>query len=166
MNKIFSGLANLLTGGIGDRVMNVIERQFPGKLTPQETAQLQQSLAEIDAEREKQGEAALAEATRLHNERVAQYEGTASEVKDMFLIGPLIILIRSLFRPLCSYAVVYMDYIYFTSNADGWPDNSTMLLVVMNVIVLGFWFGERTIKNLMPLILAWLDKRELKSDAN
>lgn len=159
--SIFSKVTDLLTGGVGSKVLDIIDKQFPGKLSASEQKELQLELERLDMEREKAGNEAIAEATRALNERVAQYEGTAADVKDMFLIGPLIILVRSMFRPVCSYVTLYLDYHYFVlGGSETWPEGTTTLLMIINLIVLGFWFGERTIKNLMPLFMAWMDKRQ------
>jgi len=157
--SIFGEIAKLATGGIGGQVLDIIERQFPGKLTPQEQSELSVTLERMEMEREQQANNAIAEAERSLNERVAEYEGTASEIKDMWLVGPLVILMRSLFRPICSYVTLYLNFVYFTSVND-WSPETTNLLVVIDVIVFGFWFGERAVKNVLPIVLAWMDKRQ------
>lgn len=160
MKEIIGKVLGVLSGGITDRALDIIEKQFPGKLGPQEKAQLTLELKNLDHERELAAERAGQEAMEALNRRIADYEGTAKEIKDMWLIGPVIILLRSMFRPVASYATIWMDFSYFTKDGAGWPEGSAGLLLAINLIVLGFWFGERTIKNLMPLFLAWLDKRQ------
>jgi len=163
--NILGKVAEFLSGGVGSKVMDIIDRQFPGKLTAQERAELDLSLQRLDAEREKEGNKVIMEASKALNARIAEYEGTAADIKSMFIVGPLVIMIRSLFRPICSYVTLYLDYYYFVLGGSiDWQDGTSTLLLVINLIVLGFWFGERTIKNLMPLFMAWLDgsKRQPK----
>ena len=155
---VFSKLVDVVTGGVGDRVLDVIERQFPGKLSASEQAALQKELALIDNAKAVEANTAIQEAAETLNRRIAEHEGTASEIKDIWVIGPLIILARSMFRPTCSYVTLYIDYQYFKA-PKAFPEDAGTLLLVMNFIILGFWFGERTVKNLMPIIMAWLAKR-------
>ena len=159
MKDIIGKVLGVLSGGVTDRAMDIIERQFPGKLGPEEKARISMELKQLDHERELAAEKAGQAAVESLNTRIANYEGTAGEVRGIFIIGPLIILIRSLFRPVASYATIWLDFSYFTAGGV-WPEGSASLLLAINLIVLGFWFGERTIKNLMPLFLAWLDKRQ------
>lgn len=160
MNPIIEKLLGAFTGGMGGRVMDIVDRQFPGKLSPQEKAELKLAFDRLEHEQEKELNKAAQEASEALNRRVSEYEGTAADIKSMFVVGPLIILIRSMFRPLASYTTIYLDFVYFTSGGAKFPEGSDGLLLAINLIVLGFWFGERTIKNLMPLFMAWMDKRQ------
>ena len=71
---------------------------------------------------------------------VVAYEGAAKDVP------PIIQTIRSLIRPAFTVLVGYLDFLYFTSSASFTDDQSSLLMAV-NLIVLGFWFGERAISN-------------------
>mgnify|MGYP001048627781 CR=1 FL=1 len=81
---------------------------------------------------------------------VIQYEGSAEDYTKIPLFGPLLLLLRGIVRPGVTAAVIYFDSQYFTvvkSGAEAWPDGVAQILLWMNVLVLGFWFGERALKN-------------------
>jgi len=81
---------------------------------------------------------------------VLQYEGSADDYTKIRFFGPLLLVIRGLVRPLVTGAVMYFDFQYFTvveSGAKVWPNGMAQILLYMNIIVLGFWFGERAVKN-------------------
>ena len=81
---------------------------------------------------------------------VVEYEGAAKDYKDIPFFGPLMMIIRGVVRPLVTFAVVYFDSRFLTTMKEGtetWPEGTGQLLLWMNVIVLGFWFGERAVKN-------------------
>ena len=61
---------------------------------------------------------------------------------------------RGMFRPAFSYMTMYIDFVYFTTNTSGWSEQQQTLLLAMNLLVLVFFFGERAMKNIMPLIAA------------
>jgi len=87
---------------------------------------------------------ALQEATKqdgIFREFVLKYEGAAKDVPK------IVVLFRSLIRPLFTCAVGYFDYIFFTGNTTTWAPEAIGLLKAVNVIVLIFWFGERAVTN-------------------
>jgi hypothetical protein len=92
------------------------------------------------------------------NKRIKDLEGTASDLKAVPLVGPVILLLRGAFRPLFSYATAYWDFLYFTGSVT-LDDEGQTLLYLVNALVLSFYFGERALKNLLPIIIRWLEVR-------
>ena len=91
---------------------------------------------------------------------ILAYEGEAKDYKDIPVIGPLMMLIRGIIRPGFTFAVALWDWQYFTAaSLELWPHDKTNLLFAINIIVLIFWFGERTVQYVMPLINAFLQAR-------
>ena len=81
---------------------------------------------------------------------VLKYEGSAEDYTKIKFFGPLLLLIRGIVRPGVTAAVIYFDAQYFTvvkAGAETWPEGVAQILLWMNVLVLGFWFGERALKN-------------------
>lgn len=96
---------------------------------------------------------ALQETTKqdgIFREFILAYEGAAKDVPK------IVVLLRSLIRPVFTCAVGYFDYIFFTGNTTAWAPEAIGLLKAVNVIVLAFWFGERAVKNsgIIELLLA------------
>jgi hypothetical protein len=123
-----------VTAGIeaGKEIVSLIKRWFPEKMSEEQEAQI----GEI--------------ATSSFRNFVVQYEGSASDYKDIKFFGPLMMMIRGIIRPAVTIAVVYFDSQYFTlidTTSVQWPEGTAQILLWMNVLVLGFWFGERAVKN-------------------
>jgi len=66
------------------------------------------------------------------------YEGAAKDVPR-----PVAIL-RSSIRPCFTILVGYLDWLFFTAGTQWTPEQSGLLKAI-NIIVLGFWFGERAL---------------------
>ena len=91
----------------------------------------------------------------IFREFVLQYEGAAKDVPK------IVVLFRSLIRPVFTCAVGYFDYLYFTGDTVAWTTEAAVLLKAINIIILGFWFGERAIKNSGIIgLLAGKNKKE------
>lgn len=84
--------------------------------------------------------------------RTIAMEGTASDLQAVPYLGAVVIFARGMFRPLFSYAVLYWDWLFFTSQGAVWDEQQKTLLLTVNLIVLVFFFGERAVKNLAPLL--------------
>ena len=72
---------------------------------------------------------------------ILKYEGAAEDVPK------IIILLRSLIRPVFTILVGYLDFLFFTGSTTTWAPEAIALLKAINIIVLAFWFGERAVKN-------------------
>ena len=103
-------------------------------------------------EKEKFIEEAFNESVRELNKRIEAQEGTASDLKSLPVIGSVVLFLRGLQRPAWGFFTMYLDYHWFTAVTDYTEQQQTALITV-NILVLGFLFGERTIKNLTPLII-------------
>lgn len=149
--NILKSLVGFATSGAGSVLWDAVE-----KFLPNEEAKAQARLAfeEADRKREKdQLDGAIALADNL-NQRIAAYEGTASDLKAVPYIGALLLLARGAQRPIWGYAVIWLDYKIYSSawviRADQ-PELTTAFYVI-NFLVLGFLFGERALVNLLPAI--------------
>jgi hypothetical protein len=117
---------------VGKEVIGLFKRWFPEKMSEEQEAQI----TEV--------------AQSSFRNFVVQYEGSASDYKDIKFFGPLMMMIRGIIRPAVTIAVVYFDSQYFTlidATKVQWPEGTAQILLWMNVLVLGFWFGERAVKN-------------------
>lgn len=83
--------------------------------------------------------------------RTSAMEGTASDLQHFGFLGKVVVFARGMFRPLFSYCVAYWDWVYFVSERT-WTDQQQTLLLTVNLIVLVFYFGERAVKNLAPVL--------------
>lgn len=166
--SFFSGLADVLTGGLANTVMDGIKSYFPPDMTDQEKAALKLELEKIELQKSKDANDAINNAENLLNERIAQQEGTAKDLMALPIVGRIIIFARGCQRPVWGFFTMYMDYEWFTSPSssvvDGvavalYTDQQQTALIVINLLVLGFLFGERAVKNVMPLVAQYFGKK-------
>lgn len=151
-----SKLIEFITGGIGPElvkgVAGFIKGQFPDKLSEADQLAIQIKMTELtNTQITKAAELANAETTEF-NQRIKDMEGTASDLKAIPVLGPLMLFLRGAQRPVWSMATMYFDFVWFTS-ADTFTEQQSTALIVVNSLVLGFLFGERTLKNLEPLLI-------------
>ena len=121
------------------------------KFTKEEQAEFQLKQAELANKLTIDLMDAANKQEQMFNERTIALEGTAGDLKSVPFVGPILIFLRGAFRPLFAYLVAYFDWAYFISGMT-WTDKQESLLYAVNLLVLAFFFGERAIKNVMPVI--------------
>lgn len=137
--------------------------EFPDPLTPEQKANIQASILEASREYELKLLTIANQEENDFNTRVQQLEGTASDLKQFGFIGKVIIFLRGLQRPVWGFSVLIMDLMIFSGH---WNLKDVVSVVgtdtvvgqniesafwMINFLVLGFLFGERAMRNVMPL---------------
>ena len=84
---------------------------------------------------------------------------SAEDLNAIPVLGKLIIFLRGMQRPFWGFGVFYLDNRWFFS-VDEFTDRQEITLLVINLLVLGFLFGERALKNLMPLFTKLLEAKK------
>ena len=125
---------------------------FPPDMSPQEKAKAELEIQEFLYKKQIQANQILNDSAKQLDKRIAEQEGTASDLKSLPWLGRPILFLRGLQRPLWGFATMYMDNKWFFGGSD-FTDQQETAMIVINMLVLGFLFGERAIKNLEPLIL-------------
>jgi hypothetical protein len=121
-----------LTAVIG-LIQTGIDKFLPDKMSEKEREEFKKDLALHAATEARR-------ATSDFRRFVVDYEGAAADVPRV------IIILRALIRPLFTVLVGYMDWRYFAGNPAEWTPDAVSLLKAINIIVLGFWFGERALQ--------------------
>ena len=150
--SIFAKITDIVGGSLFGGVKDLITDYFPPDMNPQKKAELQERLTRLEMEKTVAINSALADAEKTLNQRIAEQEGTASDLKQLPVIGRVVLFLRGLQRPLWGFFAMYLDFYWFTTSPVFTEQQQTALIVI-NILVLGFLFGERTIKNLSPLII-------------
>lgn len=153
-------VANVALGGLPETIMGVVEAVTGTALPPEKRAELQIAIQQETTKREIAANDAAHQAEQAVTQRAAQLEGTASDLAQLGGVGKLVIGLRGVQRPLWGFSTLWLDFMVFSK---AWPlepeSTQEMAFFAINLLVLGFLFGERTVKNLLPLITAWLDAR-------
>ena len=150
--NLLAKLADVATGGLAQQVFNVVKTYFPPNMSPEQEANAKLELERIQMQREKQTNDAAREAEQSLNERIREYEGTASDLKGIPYFGPLMILLRGAQRPIIGYGTLYLDFQVFSGAWKLASETQESAFWIINFLVLGFLFGERAVKNVAPLL--------------
>jgi len=152
-------IMNFLSGGTVKTIVDTVKDYFPPSMSDKEKAELSLRISEAQRKHDLAILDKVHEADAEFNKRIKAMEGTASDLKTIPLIGGLIIFLRGLQRPVWVFATLFLDYQSFAGEWSLTDKQDTMLLII-NVLVLGFLFGERAVKNITPLIGAYFGKKD------
>ena len=155
---LFSKITNAVTGNLAGEIFDTVKAYFPPGMSEKEVGQMQFALQQLEDKRKAKAEKAESEAQQQFNDRVKELEGTAKDLKSIPYIGALIIFLRGCQRPAWGFLTMYLDVKWFST----WTltEQQQTALILINFLVLGFLFGERTLKNLEPLLLKLLGNRQ------
>lgn len=148
----FDSLANVATGGLGTAIVAEIGKHFPPDLTPEQRANIELAANNLELQRTIEFSKAQNEAEKTLNERIAMYEGTASDLRAVPILGSLMLFLRGSQRPAWGFATLYLDYGVFSGVWKLSEPTVANSFWVVNFLVLGFLFGERAVTNIMPFV--------------
>ncbi len=158
LGKFASKVADVLGGSFVKEVKDGIMAYFPPDMSPQEKAVHAERVEAFLHQKFMDKNKLLTEAADQLDRRIEQQEGSAKDLKSIPILGHLIIFLRAAQRPIWGYATLYIDGNWFL-HRPVYTEQQQAALIVVNVLVLGFLFGERTIKNLEPLIMSVFGKK-------
>lgn len=157
--SLWNKIVDMAGGSIVDTIVNTAKDYFPPSMSDQEKSELQLKLSEVAHKQELSLLQATNHMEAEFNGRIKSMEGTANELKSIKIIGPLIILLRGLQRPVWGFATLYMDFKVFSGEwilIEG--SKQDLAFFAINLLVLGFLFGERALKNVGPIIERMIKK--------
>ncbi|WP_041395222.1 hypothetical protein [Photobacterium profundum] len=150
--SLLTKITDVIGGSLFGSVKELITDYFPPDMSPEKKAELQRKIDEMELKKQIAILEAAADAEKTLNQRIAEQEGTASDLKQLPIVGRIVLFLRGLQRPMWGFFVMYLDFEWFTK-APTYTEQQQSALIVINLLVLGFLFGERTITNLKPLIV-------------
>ncbi|MGF1888098.1 hypothetical protein L4D13_18390 [Photobacterium profundum] len=150
--SLLTKITDVVGGSLFGSVKELITDYFPPDMSPEKKAELQRKIDEMEFKKQIAILEAAADAEKTLNQRIAEQEGTASDLKQLPIVGRIVLFLRGLQRPMWGFFVMYIDFEWFTK-APTYTEQQQSALIVINLLVLGFLFGERTITNLKPLIV-------------
>lgn len=145
-------IRNLISGdGLIAKGLDFINDRWPPDMSEQQRKQMEIVVKDMLHEQQMQLLEAAHEDEKQFNERTIALEGTAKDLQSVPYVGAIVIFLRGAFRPLFAYLTAYLDWTYFVGGMQ-WTERQETLLLSINLLVLIFFFGERAMKNVMPLI--------------
>ena len=161
--KLFKALKGLLSGDLVKNGLDFINTRWPPDMSEAQRAEMEVVIKDMLHKQEMDIAEAAREDEQLFNERTIALEGTAKDLKTIPYIGGLIIFLRGAFRPLFAYLTAYLIWKYFLEGMS-WTERQETLLLAISLLVLIFFFGERALKNVMPLIAQVFAVKPQKND--
>lgn len=150
--NILSKLTDFVGGSLFKEIKEGVMAYLPPDLSPTQKADIELNMERMLNKKQADTNKAIAEASGLLDKRIAEQEGTAKDLLQMPVLGRLVLFARGLQRPVWGFAVLWMDFQWFFGGQT-LNDRQDTALMAINILVLGFLFGERTIKNLEPLLI-------------
>ena len=152
-------IVDFFSGGAVKTIADTVEAYFPPSMSDKEKAEMKMQIQAAEHAREKDLLQLANEADAEFNQRVRDLEGTAADLKGVPIIGPFLILVRGAQRPVWGFATLYLDYMVLSKAWDISGDQQLKAMIfAINLLVLGFLFGERAAKNVMPLLATYFGK--------
>ncbi len=151
--SLLSKVTDFVGGSMFREIKEGVMAYFPPDMSPQQKAEAELKISEMLNEKQREANQALADAASQLDKRIAEQEGTAKDLLAMPVFGRIVLFLRGLQRPVWGFATMYMDQQWFFGDNGTFTEQQQTAMIVINVLVLGFLFGERTIKNLEPLII-------------
>ncbi|MFC1567333.1 hypothetical protein ACFL3R_00665 [Thermodesulfobacteriota bacterium] len=152
-------IADFLTGSTVKSIAETVMAYFPPSMSDKEKSELALKISQSENAKALKLIDLANQADAEFNARIKEMEGTAGDLKSVPVIGAVVIFLRGLQRPMWGFATLYLDYMSFSSS---WKltEKQDGILLAINFLVLGFLFGERAVKNVMPLISAYFGKSQ------
>lgn len=149
---LFSKVVDLLSGGFGKNIVETVKDYFPPSMSDEEKKQFELKLTEITHKQELELLKVAQVADGEFNQRIKDLEGTAADLRQIPVLGSIILFMRGCQRPIFGFFTLIMDYLVFSG---AWIIEQGSRLesafFAINLLVLGFLFGERAVKNVLPL---------------
>lgn len=150
--SFLSKVTDFVGGSLFKEIKEGVMSYFPPDMSPQQKAEAEMKIQEFLHRKEVEANKVLTDAAAQLDKRISEQEGTASDLKGIPFFGTIVLFLRGLQRPTWGFLTMWMDMQWFFGTYTFTEQQQTAMIVI-NVLVLGFLFGERTIKNLEPLII-------------
>ena len=148
---VLSKVSNFIGGSLFKEIKETVTSYFPPSMSEAEKFEAEQKIQEFLHQKELDVSKMIIEESAQLDNRIAQQEGTASDLKQMPILGPIVLFLRGLQRPAWGFMTMWMDVKWFFGTYE-FDEQQQTAMIVINCLVLAFLFGERAIKNLEPLI--------------
>lgn len=160
--SFLSKVADFFTGGLGNKIVDGIQAYYPPDMSPTDKANLEIAIKDLAHRQQLDLQQLAAAQDAEFNNRVRDLEGTAKDLTQFGWLGRIVVFFRGCQRPAWGGLVMYMDIMWFSGKWTKMTEQQESALWVINLLVLGFLFGERAVKNVMPVITEMMAKRAQK----
>ena len=152
-------ISGLFTGGLVESIAGIAEKYFPPDMNPEQKAAFELELQKLAFEKQKQADAIATEAEKNATERAALLEGTATDLRAIPILGPILLVLRGIQRPMWGFAIMFADMQWLSGEWGIMTQRQESAMWMINFLVLGFLFGERAVANLLPIWQTMMQKK-------
>lgn len=150
--SLLTKITDFVGGSLFKEIKEGVMSYFPPDMSPQQKAEAELKVERLLMEKQTQANEFLRQSAAQLDKRIAEQEGTATDLKAIPILGHIVLFARGAQRPIWGFATLWMDAQWFFGNFD-FTDRQETALIVINTLVLGFLFGERAVQNLTPMIV-------------
>jgi len=154
--SVFSKILDFVSGG-GEKIVETIQGQLPPRLSEGDRKKIEEAIRAAARKHEVELLTLAQAEEQEFNKRIKEMEGTATDLKQAGIFGRIILFLRGAQRPIWGYFVLFLDFMVFSGKWDlagksvGGLDLVNVFWVI-NLLVLGFLFGERAMRNVLPIV--------------
>ena len=152
-------ISGLFTCGLVESIAGIAEKYFPPDMNPEQKAAFELELQKLAFEKQKQADAIATEAEKNATERAALLEGTATDLRAIPVLGPILLVLRGIQRPMWGFAIMFADMQWLSGEWGTMTQRQESAMWMINFLVLGFLFGERAVANLLPIWQTMVQKK-------
>jgi hypothetical protein len=143
---------DFIGGSLFGEIKDTVMAYLPPDLSPIQRAEIELKLQEQLHKKQVEANRVLEDASKALDARIAEQEGTAKDLQQFGWVGKIIVFLRGVQRPAWGFGTFWLDVQWFFGEHLEFTLTQERTLLVINILVLGFLFGERTMKNLTPLL--------------
>ena len=155
--SVLQKVTDFVSGSLFKEIKDTVMSYFPPDMSPQQKAEFELRLDRLMLEKEAQASKIIVAEQRQLDKRINEQEGTARDLIGVPYAGKLVLFFRGVQRPVWGFLTMYLDVRWLFSGYQ-FTDKQEIALVVINVLVLTFLFGERAIINIMPFAIKMFGK--------
>lgn len=155
---IFTKVADMFGSSLVKEGLEVVKTYFPPSMSDKEKKEAEMGFMAFAHKKEMELKDRANEADAEFNQRIKDLEGTAKDLKTIPIVGHVVLFLRGLQRPLWGFFTLYADYQTFSGI---WvlDKQQKAIILAINLLVLGFLFGERAVMNVAPFVKEFFGKR-------
>jgi len=163
--SVFNKILDFVSGGIGEKIVETIQGQLPPRMSEADKKKVEEAVRQAARQHEVQLLALAQSEEQEFNNRIRDLEGTANDLNSAGIFGRIIIFLRGAQRPLWGYFVLILDIMVFSgkwqlAGKEAGGLDLVNVFWVINLLVLGFLFGERAMRNVLPIVQSKFGKQQ------
>lgn len=156
--SVLSKVVDFFGGGTANTILDIAKTYWPPSLTKDQVAAIEKGIVEATRQHELKLQQLALDQDHEFNNRIKEMEGTAKDLQQFGWVGQVIVFLRGCQRPIFGYFTIGMDYMIFSGKyvlppqTTEFPEPITATFYFLNILVLVFLFGERALRNVIPLL--------------